>query len=108
MNSLENVKVGDLLLINDRWGENVAVVERLTTTLIVTGDGYRINRKNGCVHGDSQWNHMSVRIASQEDADRVRHRRYRVEMINKCGNICFSNLSDSQLEQILEIANQKQ
>ena len=108
MNNLENVKVGDLLLINDRWGEVVAVVERLTATLIVTGNGYRINRKSGCVHGGGQWNHISVRIASQEDVDRVRRGRYRVEMINKCGKICFSNLSDSQLEQILEIASQKQ
>ena len=101
MNSLENVKVGDTLLVSNGVSEYLDEVVRLTNTFVIA-KAHRFAKKNGKQCGsDGLWNVWHARLATDEDIAMMRRKR----MICNCENIDFSLLADSQLEQILEIAN---
>ena len=101
--SLENVKVGDTLFAYNGMVESLEVVLRVTQTLVVT-KYYRFDKKTGRLKGCGYWNTMYARLATDKDVAIVR----RKQKINKCSRIDFSTLTDSQLEAILKISNQKE
>lgn len=108
MNSLENVKVGDKLLVfypHDVKG--IETVERITATLVITKH-HRFVKKSGKAQGSDSWSYTYAKLATSEDAEKIGRDVMRRNLIRKCENINFNTLTDSQLEQILEIANQKQ
>ena len=101
--SLENVKVGDTLYAHNGIVESLEVVLRVTQTLVAT-KRHRFDRKTGRLKGCGYWGVMYARLATDEDVAVIR----RKQMINKCSRIDFSDLTDSQLEAILKISNQKE
>lgn len=105
MNSLENVKVGDKLLIQSRWNRRLATVDRLTPTLVIAG-GERFKKASGNSVGHSE-HYIWATLATDEDVEDVRREIRRNRMIRQCEDIRFHDLADSQLEQILGIANKK-
>lgn len=100
MNNLENVNVGDKLFVSNGWIGYLETVERLTNTLVIT-KVHRFARKSGRLSGSTCWDALYARIATDEDVAKVR----REQMIRKCRDVDFSILTNTQLEQILEIAN---
>ena len=101
MNSLENEKVGDTLLVSNGMSEYLEKVTRLTNTLVIA-KAHRFSKKNGKQCGsDGLWDVWYARIATDEDVAMIR----RKQMISECNNIDFSLLTSAQLEQILEIVN---
>lgn len=106
MESLENVKVGDKLIVHSRHDRRIAEVERVTATLVITKH-YRFRKKTGMVQGNDSWNSVWATLATPAEAERVGKAAMRRELIEKCNRIEFCKLSDSQLEEILKIANKE-
>lgn len=100
MNSLENVNVGDKLFVSNGRVGYLETVVRVTNTLVIT-NVHRFSRKRGILSGSTYWNALYARIATDEDVAMVR----REQMIRKCRDFDFSILTNTQLEQILEIVN---
>lgn len=108
MNSLENAKVGDKLLVLFPYNvKGIETVERITATLVIT-KYHKFIKKTGKAQGSDSWSYTYAKLATPEDAENISREVESKNLIRKCENIKFNTLSYSQLEQILEIANQKQ
>ncbi len=101
---LENVKVGDKLIVHTYFCESIEVVERTTATLIIT-KFHRFNKKSGQSLGSSKWNCVWASVGSDEEIEKIQQEAYRRNLISKCKSIESNNLSDFQLEAIIKIAN---
>lgn len=100
MNSLENVRVGDVLAVSDNMSEYLETVERVTETLVIT-KVHRFKKKTGFSQGNSLWNRWFARPATAEDFAKDLYKR----LVRKCRNIDSKNLTESQLVAILKIVN---
>lgn len=107
MESLENVKVGDRLIVHERFDTCITEVERVTATLVITKHG-RFRKKTGMAQGNCSWSSSWVTIATPAEVERVEVEAKRRELIEKCRRIEFCGLSGAQLEEILEIANREE
>lgn len=107
MNSLENAKVGDLLIVTHRWNKQLVTVEKVHKNFVIAGC-YKFRKTTGSLVSSDCWSTSTAKLATQEDIDAFRKEVKRQRMVGQCRDIIFENLSDSQLEQILEIANKKE
>lgn len=108
MNSLENVKVGDKLLVLFPYDvKGIETVERITATLVITKH-HRFIKKSGKAQGSDSWSYAYAKLATPEDTERISREVKHNGLVRKCENINFKTLSDSQLEQILEIVNKNE
>lgn len=106
MSELKNVKVGDKLLVRNRYVEVIETVERITKTLVFTRyRKYRI--KDGYSMSSDKWNHIHADIATQEDINRIIKANTRRKNIKICRDMDYDKLTDSQLERIIKIINNK-
>lgn len=104
MENLENAKVGDLLLIYGGDTDRLATVKRTTSTRVITNNDTAFRKKDGCEVGQANiWWKKHARLATESDIKRFK----RESWIGKCRNINFNNLTDSQLQEILNIAYPK-
>lgn len=104
MSSLENAKVGDLLIITSRWNKQILTVNKVQKNFVIAGN-CKFLKANGSLVTSDRWDTTKANLATQEDIDAFRKEVKRHKMINQCRDIIFEKLSDSQLKQILEIAN---
>lgn len=107
MSSLENAKVGDLLIVTHRWSKQLLTVEKVHKNFVIAGS-YKFRKATGSLVSSDSWSTSTAKLATQEDIDAFRKEAKRHKMVSQCRDILFEKLSDSQLEQILEIANPKQ
>lgn len=97
-NSLENVKVGELLYVSNGCSEGIEKVERTTDTLVIT-KLHRFSKKNGTTRGGDLWSRWIARPATNEDLAKQQHKI----LVRRCEDIGFRRLSDAQLEAILSV-----
>ena len=107
MNSLENVKVGDILIVTHQWSKQLLTVEKVQKNFVIAGY-YKFRKSDGYLVSSDSWTFTSAKIATKEDLESFRKEVKRSKMIGQCRDIRFEELSDSQLEQILEIVNKKE
>lgn len=106
MNSLENAKVGDLMIVTHRYNKQLLTVEKVQKNFVIA-KGYKFRKSSGTLVSSDCWTSASAEIATEEDLEDFRKEVRRQRMISQCSDIIFEQLSDSQLEQILEIVNPK-
>lgn len=104
METLDNAKVGDKLIVRTSYDECIETVERVTATLVIT-KLHRFIKKNGRMQGCDTWHSYYATLATPKDEERISKAVKRRNLVYKCENIQFKNLTDSQLEEILKIAN---
>lgn len=105
---LDNVKVGDKLLVRDRMCESVDTVTRLTATLVVTKCGRRYKKNNGGLYGGSEWSYEYAEPLTPEIERRIAIEARHKMLVRKYREIRIDSLTDSQLEAILKIANKEE
>lgn len=105
MESLENVKAGDRLVVSNRYGENIDVVERITETLVITKI-HRFRKKDGYESGQSAYacGFSRARLATEADVERIKGQMRKRKLTAECNKIRFDRLSVQQLDDILKIA----
>lgn len=99
---LENVKVGDKLLVYINQVKGIETVERITATLVIT-KLHRFRKDNGYAQGSGGWTIIRAILATDKDIAEARHR----QLAHKCEGVDFKSLSVPQLEAILKIVNQE-
>lgn len=104
--TLENVKVGDKIVVHTQYYDDIAVIERTTNTLVITNH-YRFIKKSGKAQGCSPWSYVWASVASDKEIEAIEKRARRRNLIIKCQSTKFDSLTDSQLEAILKIVNQE-
>lgn len=107
MSTLENAKVGDTLLVTSQWSKRLLTVDKVQKNFVIAGV-YKFRKSNGSCVDSSRWFVSTAILATQEDIDAFREEVRRGEMIRQCREIKFEGLSDTQLEQIPEIASKKE
>lgn len=101
---LDNVKVGDKLIMTNQWYTSIITVEKVQKNFVIA-NSYKFRKSDGSLVTSDSWSSASARIATEGDLENLRKEVNRQKMISNCRDIDFGNLSDSQLEQILEIVN---
>jgi len=99
---LESLKPGDHVALNGSCNSYlIRVVSRLTKTLIVLDNGYRIRRNSGRIAGSSIRNKSSITPVTDEIRSKIRagNLKYKISMID------FKSLSNEKLERILAIVS---
>lgn len=104
---LTNVKVGDKLIVHTRFNQYIETVERVTATLVITKT-HRFRKSDGIAPGGDSWHILYACVATPEKLEAYDKNAKRKNLIADCENIKFPDLSDTQLEKILEIANTKE
>lgn len=103
---LHNIKVGDKLRISNGYSWKIGVVEEVLKSCVVV-NGTKFNKRSGDRVPFAKWDMFSARPATEEDVQTFNALKRRSKMINAIENAQLTSLSDSQLERILEIINQK-
>ena len=91
--SLENVKVGDVVIVHRRSGDVVATVNRVTQTMIMVGNN-RFKKKNGEMVGDrSEYWFCYITIPEDGEVEMVKKKMF----VSGIANKAIKKMSDSGL-----------
>ncbi len=105
--SLENVQVGDVLVIPGRNLAETRVVEvaRLTKTQIILTSGQRFRKSDGDLVGrSSPWSHCCARVPRGGEIAEIRVARLKQKLTHEISGACQINrLRDRTLEQLQQI-----
>lgn len=103
METLENIKVGDKVILSSRYNDEVIEVTRLTKTQIICGAS-KFNRRTGYRVGSDRWSVTKIKIATDEDIRRIEREHSRRKLISYITRYTgYQYLSDEKLEQIYNI-----
>lgn len=103
---LNDVKVGDKLLVTSRWTKRIVTVEKVLKANIIA-NGVKYRKSDGYEVPLDAWNIASARPVTDEDIESIKKENRRLKMASAIRQIDFDGLTNSQLEQILEIVSQK-
>lgn len=106
--SLENLKVGDLVLVDTRHAKAIRKVERITKTKILIenrgGFATEFRRQNGYAFGErGYWFRTTIRPASEELIAQVREEIFRKNSIAKLCATEWHKLPSETLKSLLQI-----
>lgn len=98
----ENIKVGDELLIENRNGEDIYEVDKVTNTRFICG-GRTFLKKNGNQYGADAYTRNKASILSEEDYKRVKRKKERAKLSYMLNNTNFNSLSLETLQGIFKL-----
>jgi len=100
---LDNLKVGDQVIVDRRNEKSIHIVARLTKTMIVLKDiPIRFRRKNGYSVGEYGWHIPILRKCTPEEAKKVMIENKRRKLINYFKG--YSNWDKLSLDQLVQLA----
>ena len=103
MKELENLKVGDKVIVGGAYIYNrISQVEKVTKKHIIV-EGSKYSKAFGWVVGCSSYSANYIRPASEEDIRRVEEEVKKRDIANYLGNTRFINLSYETLTAIREL-----
>jgi len=101
-----DIKVGDELLVTERWGRKLAKVSKTTKTRFEIG-GSTFLKENGSRYGGSSYSFASVKkLTEKEKSDfieSVRLEKLKKQNLEKIKNFNFKSLEIEDMEQIIKI-----
>ena len=101
-NWLDELKVGDSVAVNGRYGVTIVKVEGVTKTQIVA-DESRFNKSNGKRRGDDAWSLASLEPVTPKLREQIRLKKLRDKVFNFFLRQQPQKVSVSQLERIAAI-----
>ena len=107
MSELENLKVGDKVIVGGVYIHNrISQVERVTKKYIIV-EGSKYSRVFGWVVGCSSYSSNHIRPASEEDIRRVEEETDKRNIVNYLTKIHFKELSYETLIAICDIVEKE-
>jgi hypothetical protein len=111
MTSLNNVKIGDKLILNNGGHCRVIIVDRVTPTMVVAA-GVKYSKKSGREAGrHSTWGFGSISLATDEAIKEIQdedRRQYMVMMITReCTRNQLRNFTTEALERICKALDER-
>ena len=105
-NELENLNVGDEVIIVDPAFKNRNTVEkvvRVTKTLIILPNGLRFHKDNGKAYGDRGYFTPHIHIATPEEKEKVKAEQIARKQIKSICEFNWFWLSDEDRNKVYEI-----
>ena len=107
MSELENLKVGDKVIVGGVYIHNrISQVERVTKKYIVV-ESVKYSKAYGWVAGSSSYSANHIRPASEEDIRRVEEETEKRGIVKWLGNTIFEKLSYETLVAIRDIVEKE-
>lgn len=106
MNELENLKVGDIVIVSGVFADKLSKVMRVTKAQILV-DNRHYRKKDGCLVGGSEWEYGRIKPATDEDINRINERERKEELIAFIRRNAWSNLSLESLETICDVVKKE-
>ena len=106
MNELENLNVGDEVIIVDPIFEirnTIEKVVRITKTLIILSCGLRFRKDNGKEYGDSGHFTYSIHVATPEEIEEIKAKQITRKQFEEIFGFDWSWLSDEDRNKVYEI-----
>lgn len=106
MNDLENIKVGDLVVMHVSYSDNhLMKVERVTKSQIVIG-GTHYWKKDGLLVGGGYWSGY-IRRATEKDIEFFYQVEKKKELLTFIRNVAWCNLSLDSLQTICDVVKKE-
>ena len=101
--SLENVKVGDKVVVHRRSGDVIGTVHRVTQTMIMVGNN-RFKKKNGdMVGGSSEYWFCYITIPEDGEVEMVKKKMFISDIANDAIKKISKGLTYEQAVKIKEV-----
>lgn len=100
--NLEKIKVGDTVIISNRWTSKLKKVTRLTKTLIICDDE-KYSRLTGISKNSNAWDFSTLKIATDEDIKKFHLEKRKKSIINFIKSYDYEKLSYDKIEKIYQI-----
>lgn len=108
MNKLENIEVGDLMIVRGSFtcGECLREVERVTKSQIVV-DKRRYWKKDGRLVGGGDWYYGFIKPALEKDIERLNKVKQKNELLAYIRKVAWGNLSLESLQTICDVVKKE-
>lgn len=102
--SLENVKVGDVVIRQNRYGEmEIVKVIRVTKTQIAVEGGSRYRKPDGNSIGTSIWDRTFIFIPVKGEVERLKKKQFVREVASRMKLVNMNAISYEQAVKIKEV-----
>jgi hypothetical protein len=102
----KNLKVGDKVIISNRFSEHIASVTRLTKTQIIVGM-YKFRRRDCGLVGASVYSFTSMHEATEDSIKRIKTEQLRKKLVDKIREVAWHNQSNETLININNILDER-
>lgn len=108
MNELENVNVGDFVVLIGSYAHDECLrkVERVTKSQIIVGKR-RFWKKNGRIVGAGDWCYAYIRPTTENDIERIKKINQKNELLAFIRKVDSDNLSLESLQSICDIVKKE-
>lgn len=106
MNELENLKVGDVVIVSGVFADKLSKVIRVTKAQILV-DNCHYRKKDGRLIGGSDWHYGRIKPATDEDIERINKREQKEELIAFIRKSAWVNLSLESLQTICDVVKKE-
>ena len=100
--SLENVKVGDVVIVCKRHHREAQKVSKVTKTQIHVGNE-RYRKKDGNVVGFGPWDLHWITIPKEGEVEEIRQLEFRGRVVDDLRHISINSVSYEQAVKIKEV-----
>lgn len=104
MENLENIKVGDKVIVVKRYTRHVRKVKRLTKTQIVVDDD-KFRKSDGKSVNNYGWFSPFIRKATQELISEVEEEEKRTKLLYEVYHTDWNKLRTDKLEEVYKLIN---
>lgn len=104
MENLEDINVGDKVILANARIKRVETVTKVTKTLVVVGNR-RFKKDGGSEYGGRPFETMRICKATPEVLTEIEEENMRSDLINKIARYPWGYLSTYKLEKVYELIN---
>lgn len=104
MNELENLKVGNLVVVSGSFtsGDELQKIERVTKSQIVV-NGRHFWKKDGRLVGRVEWRYGIIKPVTEKDIERINKAKQKDELLSFIKKVAWCNLSLESLQTICDV-----
>lgn len=106
MNELENLKVGDVVIVSGVFADKLSKVIRVTKAQILV-DNCHYRKKDGRLIGGSDWHYGRIKPATDEDIERIKKTERKNELMAYLKGVAWYKLPPESLKTICDVVKKE-
>lgn len=100
--SLENIKVGDVVIERCRWRIKLAKVTRVTATQVVIGEN-RYRKEDGRLVGSGPWDLRWITIPTEGELEELKRQKFIEDVVLRLNKLTAQDVTYEQAVKIKEV-----
>ena len=101
--SLENIKVGDVVIERSRWRIALAKVTKVTATQVVIGEK-RYRKKDGYLVGSKgSWYRSRISLPKESEIEELRAQKFIEDVVSRLNKLTARDVTYEQAVKIKEV-----